>query len=281
MEEQLVAVGHGKPFRGCDEAGDIVGASRKIRLRPVINPVVAGGHADEFRNATMAREVDPPIRGRDGRLPLHRGGKLGPSRAVENQEAAFDQGEQASVRQGGQFKSDGTRSGFLGAKEVDVRLGAKAAPVGLEGRACEEQTEQARQALIAGHPDPEPEERGGFTCSHTSFSAAPPASEFPRYCPRAVRTSQPSASQLAIARRGAVSQDLPFRPMPMSSPSFALILHGATGFTGQLVAEFLDQEAQRDLSWAIAGRNRAKLEALQARLKSRPAVLIADSQDGP
>lgn len=69
--------------------------------------------------------------------------------------------------------------------------------------------------------------------------------------------------------------------MPMSSPSFALILHGATGFTGQLVAEFLDQEAQRDLSWAIAGRNRAKLEALQARLKSRPAVLIADSQDGP
>lgn len=46
-----------------------------------------------------------------------------------------------------------------------------------------------------------------------------------------------------------------------------LILFGATGFTGTLVAEHLAAEAPARLSWAIAGRDRAKLEALAERLR--------------
>ncbi|MEC8277699.1 MAG: saccharopine dehydrogenase, partial [Myxococcota bacterium] len=43
----------------------------------------------------------------------------------------------------------------------------------------------------------------------------------------------------------------------MSSRPFDLILFGATGFTGRLVAEYLVQNA--NCRWAIAGRNKSKL----------------------
>jgi short subunit dehydrogenase-like uncharacterized protein len=44
---------------------------------------------------------------------------------------------------------------------------------------------------------------------------------------------------------------------------YDIILFGATGFTGQLVADYLASAAAREsLRWAIAGRNRDKLEAL-------------------
>jgi short subunit dehydrogenase-like uncharacterized protein len=42
---------------------------------------------------------------------------------------------------------------------------------------------------------------------------------------------------------------------------FDLVVFGATGFTGRLVAEHIRQRADR-LRWAVAGRNRDKLEAL-------------------
>jgi short subunit dehydrogenase-like uncharacterized protein len=43
---------------------------------------------------------------------------------------------------------------------------------------------------------------------------------------------------------------------------YDLILFGATGFTGRLVAEHIRGCAEPDLRWAIAGRSRVKLEAL-------------------
>ncbi|MCA9602449.1 MAG: saccharopine dehydrogenase NADP-binding domain-containing protein, partial [Myxococcales bacterium] len=43
-----------------------------------------------------------------------------------------------------------------------------------------------------------------------------------------------------------------------------IVLYGATGFTGGLVAEHLARVP--GLSWALAGRNRAELEAARARL---------------
>ena len=44
---------------------------------------------------------------------------------------------------------------------------------------------------------------------------------------------------------------------------FDVIVFGATGFTGRLVADYLQQCAERDrVRWAIAGRDRAKLAAL-------------------
>ena len=47
---------------------------------------------------------------------------------------------------------------------------------------------------------------------------------------------------------------------------YDLVLFGATGFTGGLTAEYLAQHAPATTRWALAGRNRAKLEAVRTRL---------------
>lgn len=48
---------------------------------------------------------------------------------------------------------------------------------------------------------------------------------------------------------------------------YDIVLWGATGFTGQLVAEHLaGRYDTSDLDWAIAGRNRAKLTTLREEL---------------
>ena len=47
---------------------------------------------------------------------------------------------------------------------------------------------------------------------------------------------------------------------------FDLVLFGATGFTGKLVAEYLATAAPRDTRWALAGRNRAKLTEIRDEL---------------
>ena len=47
---------------------------------------------------------------------------------------------------------------------------------------------------------------------------------------------------------------------------YDLVLFGATGFTGGLTAEYLAQHAPATTRWALAGRNRAKLEAVRERL---------------
>ena len=75
----------------------------------------------------------------------------------------------------------------------------------------------------------------------------------------------------------------------MTKPrKFELVLWGATGFTGKLVAEYLVRHYSakgKPLSWAIAGRNQAKLEALRQSLQQQePSVqdlpiLLGDSQD--
>jgi short subunit dehydrogenase-like uncharacterized protein len=67
---------------------------------------------------------------------------------------------------------------------------------------------------------------------------------------------------------------------------FDVVLFGATGFTGKLVAEYLASAAQQNgLRWAIAGRSRDKLEAVRRDLAARDEGLgdlpirIADSHD--
>lgn len=72
----------------------------------------------------------------------------------------------------------------------------------------------------------------------------------------------------------------------MSTPEFDVIVWGATGFTGQLVVEYLIETygVDGDLRWAIAGRNRGKLESVrrgclaEAQCDKLP-ILIADSED--
>jgi short subunit dehydrogenase-like uncharacterized protein len=59
------------------------------------------------------------------------------------------------------------------------------------------------------------------------------------------------------------------------SRDFDIVLYGATGFTGRQTVAYFTQHAPSDLRWAIAGRNREKLEALHASVP----VLVADSSN--
>lgn len=67
--------------------------------------------------------------------------------------------------------------------------------------------------------------------------------------------------------------------------AYDVVLFGATGFTGGLTAEYLARHAPADLRWALAGRNRGKLEAVRTRLAEIDDrfgaldLLVADSGD--
>ncbi|AKU94446.1 hypothetical protein AKJ09_01110 [Labilithrix luteola] len=72
----------------------------------------------------------------------------------------------------------------------------------------------------------------------------------------------------------------------MTKRDFDVVLFGATGFTGQLVAEYLARAPTRSrLRWALAGRNEAKLESVRKRLAAlEPAladlpIFLADAMD--
>src|SRR5205085_1420084 len=55
-----------------------------------------------------------------------------------------------------------------------------------------------------------------------------------------------------------------------------VVLFGATGYTGALTAEYLAAHAGESTRWALAGRNRGKLEALSQRLDVDVPLLHAD-----
>jgi short subunit dehydrogenase-like uncharacterized protein len=56
--------------------------------------------------------------------------------------------------------------------------------------------------------------------------------------------------------------------MSTSIRQYDLILLGATGYTGKLTAEHINEFLPVDLKWAVAGRSAAKLESLIEKLKS-------------
>ncbi|MFC9264606.1 saccharopine dehydrogenase family protein [Streptomyces hydrogenans] len=66
---------------------------------------------------------------------------------------------------------------------------------------------------------------------------------------------------------------------------YDVVLYGATGFVGELTAEYLAEHAPAGCRWAIAGRSPAKLAALRDRLAAgRPhlaglPLLVADAED--
>ncbi|MET0340835.1 MAG: saccharopine dehydrogenase NADP-binding domain-containing protein [Polyangiales bacterium] len=70
----------------------------------------------------------------------------------------------------------------------------------------------------------------------------------------------------------------------MAQRPFEVVVFGATGFTGQLVATYLARR-YAGLRWAIAGRDRAKLAALRDQLAeidpalSELSLLVADGSD--
>ena len=82
-------------------------------------------------------------------------------------------------------------------------------------------------------------------------------------------------------------------------PGYDIIVIGATGFTGSLVAEYLTKVAAtrcKEVRFAIVGRNPGKLKALQSKLQdmfkqerladarkwgvqSNPGIIVADVTD--
>lgn len=69
----------------------------------------------------------------------------------------------------------------------------------------------------------------------------------------------------------------------MSKRDYDVVLYGASGFTGkQTVQYFAEQVPPGELRWAIAGRNREKLEAVKTQLGGAAKdvdVLVADSRE--
>ena len=66
------------------------------------------------------------------------------------------------------------------------------------------------------------------------------------------------------------------------SREFDIIVWGASGFTGRLVAEYLFNKygTGDSLQWAMAGRNEAKLQKVRAEVANDSVPLvIADSKD--
>ena len=52
-----------------------------------------------------------------------------------------------------------------------------------------------------------------------------------------------------------------------ASRPYDLVVHGATGYTGKLIAEHVAQTFPTNLTWALAGRSASKLEAVASELK--------------
>jgi short subunit dehydrogenase-like uncharacterized protein len=74
-------------------------------------------------------------------------------------------------------------------------------------------------------------------------------------------------------------------PQMDASRRYDLVVFGATGFTGGLTAEYLAAHGPAEMRWALVGRNRAKLEAVAARLAAAspqgpvPEIVVADAGD--
>ena len=70
----------------------------------------------------------------------------------------------------------------------------------------------------------------------------------------------------------------------MSGKAFDIIVYGATGFTGRLMAKYIHLQ-DIDIKWAIAGRSQSKLSSLKAELinmrltRNLPDILLADATD--
>ncbi|MGB3725098.1 MAG: saccharopine dehydrogenase NADP-binding domain-containing protein, partial [Glaciecola sp.] len=66
------------------------------------------------------------------------------------------------------------------------------------------------------------------------------------------------------------------------SPKYDIIVFGSTGFTGRLVAEYIDHTYPNgDVKWAMAGRSQEKLAAVRNEIGISKSIdlLVADSDD--
>ncbi len=64
--------------------------------------------------------------------------------------------------------------------------------------------------------------------------------------------------------------------MPLAARKYDIVLYGASGFTGRQTVEYFRRFAPPGLRWAIAGRNRSKLDSVNL---AGVDVLVADCED--
>jgi short subunit dehydrogenase-like uncharacterized protein len=66
----------------------------------------------------------------------------------------------------------------------------------------------------------------------------------------------------------------------MRETIYDVVLYGASGFVGQQTVRYFSEHVNRDeMRWAIAGRDRQKLELVRAEIGIDVDILVADSQD--
>ena len=70
------------------------------------------------------------------------------------------------------------------------------------------------------------------------------------------------------------SQQQP-KNIPVMTRDYSLVVFGATGFTGQYVAEEVARVAEEEnITWAIAGRNSEKLNAILENVRKVTGMLV-------
>src|SRR5436190_2303739 len=99
-----------------------------------------------------------------------------------------------------------------------------------------------------------------------------------------MRSIEPGISRFRVWSFGPSRNDGErFKETNMSSPKFDIVVYGATGFTGQLVAEYLALRYKDDvdLKWAMAGRSKDKLAAVRDAIGAPKdlALIVADAGD--
>ena len=70
----------------------------------------------------------------------------------------------------------------------------------------------------------------------------------------------------------------------MADTEFDIIIYGATGYTGRLVAEYLSNHYGKDSTgpkWAMAGRSQEKLEAVRDEIgaPANTPLVVANADD--
>ena len=63
----------------------------------------------------------------------------------------------------------------------------------------------------------------------------------------------------------------------MIEKKYEIILYGATGFTGQICCKYF-RDNYRDLTWAMAGRNKDKLEQVKSEFELECDVIVAQGE---
>lgn len=66
-----------------------------------------------------------------------------------------------------------------------------------------------------------------------------------------------------------------------SGKTFDIVIYGASGFTGRLVAEYLVKQNGHGLRWAMAGRNEEKLAAVRSEIGAPDTtpLVVSDAED--